>query len=193
MKTKILTSTLLLLTIAMMFTGCDEEMPVKLRLNSDKQLIHPHKIHQKKTPGEALVALGYDIKFDIKTRMVSDEFNFDLPYTDIEVILLHNGQPTDQCVNLENLLGGAMTDEENGWRLDDERMANIHNPPENTVTGTQVYYAGGGDDVFVSFDLSKKLLTVWHRKFLEVGPYDNFEDGFGPWESVGSFSIDKEF
>ena len=142
------------------------------------------------TAKQSLLALGYDIGFAIDGYTETDSSGFEFPASNVDVILLRiDGQQIGYLAHLEGFIGNAMIPEEDGWCFDEEQLADIYKLPQNTVAGTEFYYAGAGDQVFVSFDPLEGLITVWHREFFEGGFDTPIEDTVDEWEAVSSINI----
>jgi len=134
---------------------------------------------------ERFKSLGYAIRFDSETQDKPDENGFEMPYTDITVVLLRNGTETGFKPQVKDMIGGVMSE----WYDDPEYVATIYQPPGSYIAATSVYYAGAGDEIFVSYNAADNVLTVWHRVFYEGGPDDAIEDLYEPWEVVATVDI----
>ena len=194
-KTAFLFIVLICLCVLTMFSACvvftpppvppSPELPAELPPEPPPELPRPAlPPAEDVTPRESLLALGYAIAFNIEEHEEADVCGFDLPFSDIEVVLLRDGEPVTQLALIENLLGGA-------WEYAEEYLTEyIYNPPENVVAGIQAYYAGGGDQVLVSFEPASGTITVWHREFAEMCEGDSIEDSVDPWEAVNKIRLE---
>ena|GEM_PF-5915803 len=135
---------------------------------------------------EQLLAIGYTVVFDVNSRLEIAETGEECPVCDVEVMLYHGEAPTEYRFFFPDLPGMMMTIEENGWQWTDEELAETYLLPDNTVAGTQVYFAGGGEDIYVSFVPGDNVLVVWHREFTEFDPTITQAEATAPWEIVES-------
>jgi len=137
------------------------------------------------TAKERFESMGYEIRFDGVTEERPDEDGFNMPHTDVTVVLLKNGSDTDFKPQVKDLIGGMMDE----WYNDPEYVVTIYQPPGEFVAATSVYYAGYGDEIFVSFDQASGLLTVWHRVFYEGGPDTPIEECYEDWVTVATKTL----
>ena len=134
------------------------------------------------TGRDALRALGFDIEFVIEEHEETLEDGFEYPISVVEVVLLYDGEPTDCRTMIAGLFGSV-------YEYDEEALSETYNPPENAIAGVQAYYAGAGDQIFVSYDPLGGMVMVWYRMFGEVSPNIDWEDCFDEWVEMDSYAL----
>lgn len=156
---------LIVVTLMLGMSGCSTPSPKQTSspkpINSDKNIAEATSkatITESPTPtvslsSNVIPSPSQDNEVQIGFELNSYEKE-DMPYTDVNFII-HNGKEEEKV-----LIGSYLGD---GFRIESFENRAFFNA--DSIIGCQVYYAGGGDNVFAY--LKDSEIEVKHIEFLE--------------------------